>query len=255
MDEILKKLEEEDRERPPVFIPEPNVYVGTVHEDPEGNIHLGKGRKINDENGNFLALSGRFTEKGCNAKSDHYWDFDGNDMYVINGNHIAFRKVMSANFAGTYFSVFDGKRCLNCDSGIQTVSDYARDHTGGLLKLLTRVNSNPLIIAHPEVFSPKYAILPSLGLNELTYTGPSYSLGELKRHAEVILSRDPVPIAKDIMTTGEIPRKNDFEIVRGFYKVEDGKSMTDDLQDDQALVVRMRDGLVILLGLWQQQGG
>ncbi|MDK2372189.1 MAG: hypothetical protein QI197_02290 [Candidatus Korarchaeota archaeon] len=123
MDEILKKLEEEDRERPPIFIPEPNVYVGTVHEDPEGNIHLGKGRKITDENGNFLALSGRFTEKGCNA-TDHYWDFDGNDMYVINGNHTVFRKVMSANFAGTYFSVFDGKRCLNCDSGIQTVRDY-----------------------------------------------------------------------------------------------------------------------------------
>ena len=122
------------------------------------------------------------------------------------------------------------------------------DHTGGLLKLLTHVNSNPLIIAHPEVFSPKYAILPSLGLNELTYTGPPYSLGELERHAEVILSRDPVPLAKDVMTTGEIPRKNDFEIVRGFYKVEGGKFVTDELPDDQALVVRMRDGLVILLG-------
>ncbi|MDK2372190.1 MAG: MBL fold metallo-hydrolase [Candidatus Korarchaeota archaeon] len=122
------------------------------------------------------------------------------------------------------------------------------DHTGGLLKLLTRVNSNPLIIAHPEVFSPKYAILPSLGLNELTYTGPPYSLGELKRHAEVILSRDPVPIAKDIMTTGEISRKNDFEIVRGFYKVEEGRFVVDELPDDQALVVRMEDGLVILLG-------
>ncbi len=124
MDEILKKLEEEDRERPPIFIPEPNVYVGTVHEDPEGNIHLGKGRKITDENGNFLTLSSHSTGKECNVESDHYWDFDGNDMYVINGNHIVFRKVMSANFAGTYFSVFDGKRCLNCDSGIQTVSDY-----------------------------------------------------------------------------------------------------------------------------------
>ncbi len=122
------------------------------------------------------------------------------------------------------------------------------DHTGGLLKLLSHVESNPLVIAHPEVFSPKYAILPSLGLNELTYTGPPYSLGELERRTRVILSRDPVPVARDILTTGEIPRGNDFEVVRGFYKVEEGKLVADELPDDQALVVRMTDGLVVLLG-------
>jgi len=122
------------------------------------------------------------------------------------------------------------------------------DHTGGLLRLLIHVKTNPLVIAHPEVFSPKYAILPSLGLNELTYTGPPYSLEDLRGRAEVILSRDPVPIARDIMTTGEIPRKNNFEAVRGFYKVKEGEFVVDELPDDQALVVRMTDGLVVLLG-------
>ncbi len=122
------------------------------------------------------------------------------------------------------------------------------DHTGGLLKLLSRVESNPLVIAHPEVFSPKYAILPSLGLNELTYTGPPYSLRELEDRTRVILSGDPVPISSDILTTGEIPRENDFEVVRGFYKVKDRKLVEDELPDDQALVVRMTQGLMILLG-------
>ncbi len=73
-------------------------------------------------------------------------------------------------------------------------------------------------------------------------------MSDLERHTRAILSRDPIPLAKDIMTAGEVPRENDFELVTGFYKVEDGKFVTDDLQDDQALVVKMRDGLVILLG-------
>ncbi|GEM_PF-2524471 len=124
MDEILKKLEEEDSKHPPVFIPEPNVYMGTAHEEPGGTIYLGKERQITDENGNFLTLKYKSTSEMCPAKSDYYWNFNGNDMYVTNGNHIVFRKVKSASFVGTYFSVFSGKDCLNCDSGIQTVRDY-----------------------------------------------------------------------------------------------------------------------------------
>lgn len=49
------------------------------------------------------------------------------------------------------------------------------------------------------------------------------------------------------MTTGEIPRENDFEVVSGFYKVEDERFVEDKLPDDQILVVRMEDGLVIVL--------
>jgi len=122
------------------------------------------------------------------------------------------------------------------------------DHTGGLLKLIDRLGIQPLVIAHPEVFWPKYAILPSLGLNELTYTGPPFSLHELEARTRVLLSRDPIPLARDVMTTGEIPRETGFEVVRGFYKVEGGKFVEDDLPDDQALIVRMDDGVVVLLG-------
>lgn len=63
------------------------------------------------------------------------------------------------------------------------------DHTGSLMKTLEAKEANPVVIGHPEVFGPKYAILPSLGLNELTYTGPPYTLDELMRRANTALSR------------------------------------------------------------------
>ncbi len=54
MDEILRKLEEEDKKNPRVFIPEPNVYVGTVYEGPDGVVHVSPGRRVTDEEGNFI---------------------------------------------------------------------------------------------------------------------------------------------------------------------------------------------------------
>ncbi len=122
------------------------------------------------------------------------------------------------------------------------------DHTGGLLKLLKALETRPLVVAHPEVFTLKYAILPSLGLNNLTFTGPPFNLKELEARTKVLLTRDPVLLAKDVLTTGEIPRETNFEMVEGFYKVSGGSFVKDDLPDDQALIVRMDDGLVVLLG-------
>jgi len=48
------------------------------------------------------------------------------------------------------------------------ISHNHYDHTGGLLKVLEKINERLPVIMHPDVFKPKYAILPSLGIKKLT---------------------------------------------------------------------------------------
>ncbi|MEM2273474.1 MAG: MBL fold metallo-hydrolase, partial [Candidatus Bathyarchaeia archaeon] len=57
---------------------------------------------------------------------------------------------------------------------IIVISHNHYDHTGGLLKILERVNKPLPIIIHPDALKQKYAILPSLGIRKLTYTGPPF---------------------------------------------------------------------------------
>jgi len=129
------------------------------------------------------------------------------------------------------------------------ISHNHYDHTGGLLKVLAEIEKPVPVIIHPDVFKPKYAILPSLGINKLTYTGPPYVRSEVEDEGGLLVpSRDPVPIGENIMTTGEIARKTSFEKPEGFYTVEEGKFKRDNLLDDQALLVDTERGVIVFTG-------
>ncbi len=120
------------------------------------------------------------------------------------------------------------------------------DHTGGLLKLPI---SGKTVVAHPEIFLPKYALVPSLGMRTLTYAGPPFRKRDLeKAGANLILSKNPVKLAHGVLTTGEVPRRNKLERIEGFYVNKDGEFVEDQLPDDQALLIEMDDGLVVLTG-------
>lgn len=129
------------------------------------------------------------------------------------------------------------------------ISHNHYDHTGGLLKLLEKSHKPLPVIMHPDVLKSKYAILPGLGIKKLTYTGPPFTWRKVKEKGGVfVLSKGPVTIAEGIITSGEIPRQTEFEKVRGFYAVKNGKFEEDTLLDDQALILRTSSGLVILTG-------
>jgi len=129
------------------------------------------------------------------------------------------------------------------------ISHNHYDHTGGLLKFLKETDKRVPVIMHPDVFSQKYAILPSLGIKKLTYTGPPFGQEEVKKEGGLLLfSKGPVPIFEGVMTSGEIERVTDFEKLTGFYRVEGGKFVKDELLDDIALIIKMRDGIVVLTG-------
>ena len=124
------------------------------------------------------------------------------------------------------------------------------DHTGGLIKVLNAIENPIPVIVHPDVLKKKYAILPSLGIKKLTYTGPPYQWSEVEKYGGILtFSSNSVPIIENVETTGEIPRRTEFEKVKGFYIIENGVFKEDYLPDDQALIVKMADGgLVVLLG-------
>jgi len=119
------------------------------------------------------------------------------------------------------------------------------DHTGGLRGVLTKTGKVE-IIAHPDVWAPKYARFAE----REHYIGIPFSRQELEGlGASFTLSPEPVWISEDIATTGEIPMITEYEdIDPNLYIKVDGELIPDPLLDDRALIVKTNVGLVVILG-------
>lgn len=121
------------------------------------------------------------------------------------------------------------------------------DHTGGLPHVLRMMKRDVEIIAHPEIWAPKYAGRPE---RKTRYIGVPFareaaeSLG-----ASFKLVEDPVWVSKNVVTSGEIPMLTDYETIDPmlYVKVQD-EFKPDPLRDDQAVFLKSERGLIILLG-------
>jgi 7,8-dihydropterin-6-yl-methyl-4-(beta-D-ribofuranosyl)aminobenzene 5'-phosphate synthase len=132
------------------------------------------------------------------------------------------------------------------------------DHHGGLATILPMIGHPVPVVIHPDAFLPRYLVM---GNREVA---PYYNrslefdaLGEMG--ARWVLTRDPVPVAPGVMTTGEIPLNTDFEgppppdapvtYGPGLYQMRDGKFSLDRVTDEQALVASVRgEGLIVITG-------
>lgn len=85
---------------------------------------------------------------------------------------------------------------------------------------------------------------------KLRFIGATSTFSELKNYRGVpLLASNPVLIADDITTTGEIERVTSYEKVNGFLTVEQGQFISDSIMDDQALVINLEGkGLVVVTG-------
>ncbi len=150
---------------------------------------------------------------------------------------------------GQLFALFHNARILNIDlSKVDKIvlSHGHYDHTGGLKKVLSRT-SKVDVYAHPDIFTPKYA----KDKEHNRYIGIPYKREELESKGAVFhLSREPLQITDNIMTTGEIERITDFEAISdNLCVMRAGRLVKDDLLDDQALIVRAAaDDVVVVLG-------
>lgn len=116
------------------------------------------------------------------------------------------------------------------------------DHTRGLKFFFERKeNSDISIVAHPDAFNEK--ILDNVKI------GSPLSQEELKEKCNLILSKEPVKISKNITFLGEIPQYNNFEHRTPIGTQIADKTIVDDyIFDDTALVYKSAKGIYIITG-------
>lgn len=132
------------------------------------------------------------------------------------------------------------------------------DHHGGLATVLPQIGHPVPVVIHPDAFLPRYVIMGDRQV--APYYNRSLAREELEAlGARWVLSRESVPVAPGILTTGEIPLETDFEgpppedtpitYDPGLYQIRDGVFGLDRVTDEQALVANIRgEGLVVITG-------
>jgi len=130
------------------------------------------------------------------------------------------------------------------------------DHTGGLLDVLRLMKKHVDVIAHPDIWAEKYYFNRERKAcfynptDKYEYIGVPYSREEAEKFGACFnLTREPVWITDNIVTSGEIPMLTDYETIDpDLYVREDGEFKHDPLSDDQSLFVKSDKGLVVVAG-------
>ncbi len=126
------------------------------------------------------------------------------------------------------------------------------DHTGGLLPVLKKIRqTNPKrekvdIYCHPAALEEQYV----MHANSYFYRGIPYHLEELRRLGACFrTSTEPVWLNDDMVLSGEVPLRTDFEAPSDICYLKTGEQYhPSPVQDDQALFVRTSRGLLVLSG-------
>ncbi|MDD4924360.1 MAG: MBL fold metallo-hydrolase [Dehalococcoidales bacterium] len=152
---------------------------------------------------------------------------------------------------GLSFSAYHNAQIMGIDlTSIDCIvlSHGHLDHTGGLAETLHRIGRETEVIAHPDVFEPRYALRD--GQTQERFIGMPCSKEELENHgARFTLSKEPVHITRYIMTTGEIPMLTEYEKVESNLLVKAGEKFTPDkIADDLSLIINTEFGLVVFTG-------
>ena len=127
------------------------------------------------------------------------------------------------------------------------------DHTGGLQAVLLNLLESGAkpegieIIAHPDIFQPKFSRLKNGPPTDISIPFGREELEALG--ARFHLSREPVKLNSFSMTTGEISMHVDFEkIDPALYTKEANEYVPDPLADDLGITIKTDRGLIVLLG-------
>ena len=149
---------------------------------------------------------------------------------------------------GQSFSVTHNARVLKVDlSKIDKLilSHGHFDHTGGLREVLGHT-AGVDIIAHPDVLNSKFAVRDDTEMS----IGSPFDRKELEdMGARFNLTKEPVWLTENIVTTGEIPMVTDYEQVDLGMFIKDKESLQPDpLIEDLAMAIRTELGLTVILG-------
>lgn len=118
------------------------------------------------------------------------------------------------------------------------------DHTGGLIQVLLMA-PHAHVHGHPVIFIPRF-IKTGYSSKPICSSAIRDIIEELCE--SLILSTEPVEILPGIYTTGQIPRKTNFEDVGGDFFLDEKCTLRDPIKDDQALYLKTSKGIIIILG-------
>jgi 7,8-dihydropterin-6-yl-methyl-4-(beta-D-ribofuranosyl)aminobenzene 5'-phosphate synthase len=121
------------------------------------------------------------------------------------------------------------------------------DHTGGLREVLMTIKKPIEVIAHPDIWAPKYG---RWGKHQEHYAGMPFQREMLESlGAQFNLTDKPERITDHFITTGEVPLVTEYEAVdSGLFVKKAGEMLPDELKDDLAMVIDADYGLVVILG-------
>jgi 7,8-dihydropterin-6-yl-methyl-4-(beta-D-ribofuranosyl)aminobenzene 5'-phosphate synthase len=124
------------------------------------------------------------------------------------------------------------------------------DHVGGLKEAIANIQKKTPVICHPQALSPKWFV-DKKEVIDVGIQGFFNSSEELSSLTDLILTKSPYKLTESIMTTGEVPRLNEYEKLAGKLKdiktLEDGKEIPDYIVDDLSLVFHLADDSVVIL--------
>ncbi|MCY1153275.1 MAG: MBL fold metallo-hydrolase [Sphaerochaetaceae bacterium] len=128
------------------------------------------------------------------------------------------------------------------------ISHAHSDHTHGLSWVISQLDENAQVIAHPDVFLSGRTFVE----NGVSIINDCLERKTILSHGNSIIdSLNPYsPNNKLFAVTGEIPRTTDFEKLEyESYLTRNGVKEFDNILDDQAIVINIKDkGLLIISG-------
>lgn len=120
------------------------------------------------------------------------------------------------------------------------------DHVGGLPFLL-EYRGETKVYSHPRAREIKLTRTGENSYAEIGFTRPLEEL--MKMGAVFDFKSEPREIAPGLLLTGTVPRVYDWEDTGGpFFIRRENEVVPDPLEDDQALVLDTREGLVVVSG-------
>ncbi len=124
------------------------------------------------------------------------------------------------------------------------------DHTGGLSYAFTNSNDYVRVVCHPDTLIEKILILED-GTEKNVGIQDTKEIERIEQSGRIIKRKDEYRITDNIWITGEIPRKNDYEILNPMLKKvikrENGIEEQDQLDDDISLVIELEDNSKIVI--------
>ena len=119
------------------------------------------------------------------------------------------------------------------------------DHTDGLMGILEVLNRHVYVVAHSDIFRTCLEI-NSDGIRDI---GMAYPKSKYEEKGAIFkLSRTPLNVMTGVITSGEIERVTSFEHREDLYTIVKGEVIQDHENDDMAIILNFKEGLVIVTG-------